>query len=342
MPKIVVTGGCGYIGSHTVIDLINNGYDVISIDNFIRSKTIVPDLIKKVTGKIITNHPVDLCDLTELRKVFKLIGPVDGVIHFAALKSVPESVAQPLLYYNNNLTSVTNILKILEEFNIPSFIFSSSCSVYGNTKELPVSETTALGIAESPYAATKQIGERIIEDFIKTKSDKNAILLRYFNPGGAHPSGLIGEIPQNSPSNLIPILMESIQGFRDNFTVHGGDYDTRDGSCIRDYIHIMDLANAHTKCVDYLTQHKNNLRLDIFNVGIGQGVSVFEAIHAAEKASGRKVPFQTGPRREGDVEAIYANYDKAAKKLKWTPRYNIDDIMTSAWAWERERKNLSF
>jgi UDP-glucose 4-epimerase len=342
MPKIVVTGGCGYIGSHTVIDLINNGYDVISIDNFIRSKTIVLDLIKKVTGKIITNHSIDLCDLTELRKVFNLIGPVDGIIHFAALKSVPESVAQPLLYYNNNLSSVVNILKILEEFNIPSLIFSSSCSVYGNTKELPVSESTALGTAESPYAATKQIGERIIEDFIKTKSDKNAILLRYFNPGGAHPSGLIGEIPQQSPTNLIPILMESIQGIRDNFTVHGNDYNTRDGSCIRDYIHIMDLANAHTKCVKYLIEYQNDQKLDVFNVGIGQGVSVFEAINAVEKASGKKVPYILGPRREGDIEAIYANYDKAAKKLNWNPKYNIEDIMSSAWAWEQERKKLSF
>ena len=342
MPKIVVTGGCGYIGSHTVIDLINNGYDVISIDNFIRSKPIVLDLIKKVTGKIITNHSVDLCDLTELRKVFNHIGPVDGIIHFAALKSVPESVAQPLLYYNNNLSSVVNILIMLEEFNIPSLIFSSSCSVYGNTKELPVSESTALGTAESPYAATKQIGERIIEDFIKTKSDKNAILLRYFNPGGAHPSGLIGEIPQQSPTNLIPILMESIQGIRDNFTVHGNDYNTRDGSCIRDYIHIMDLANAHTKCVEYLIEHQNDQKLDVFNVGIGQGVSVFEAINAAEKASGKKVPYILGPRREGDIEAIYANYDKAAKKLNWNPKYNIEDIMSSAWAWEQERKKLSF
>lgn len=342
MPKIVVTGGCGYIGSHTIIDLINNGYEVISIDNFIRSKIIVPDLIKKITGKIIANHPVDLCDFTELRNVFKLIGPVDGIIHFAALKSVPESVAQPLLYYNNNLTSVVNILRMLEEFKISSFIFSSSCSVYGNTRELPVSETTALGTAESPYAATKQIGERIIQDFIKINSDKNAVLLRYFNPGGAHNTGLIGEIPQQSPTNLIPILMESIQGLRDNFTVHGNDYNTRDGSCIRDYIHIMDLANAHTKCVDYLTQHKNDQPLDIFNVGIGQGVSVFEAINAVEKASGKKVPYHIGPRREGDVEAIYANYDKAAKKLNWYPKYNIDDIMLSAWTWEQERKKLSF
>jgi UDP-glucose 4-epimerase len=340
MAKVLVSGGCGYIGSHTAVDLLANGFEVISIDNYLRSAPSVLKHIENVSGKSLLNYNADLCNLQDLRKVFSEHSDAVGIIHFAALKSVPESVANPLLYYNNNLRGLNNVLELMNEFNIPNIIFSSSCSVYGNVTELPVSENTALGIAESPYAATKQVGERIIEDFIKSQKDKNAVLLRYFNPGGAHPSGMMGEMPQKGISNLIPILMEAVSGIRSDFSVHGDDYPTRDGTCIRDYIHIMDLADAHTRCLRFLLESKNESPCEIFNVGIGEGVTVLEAIIATEKASGLKVPYKIGPRRAGDVVAIYADFTKAAKLLGWYPKFNIDDIMTSAWKWEQYRKGL--
>jgi len=295
--------------------------------------------IEAILGKSVQNYEVDLCDMPALQLIFQEHVDAVGVIHFAALKSVPESLQQPLLYYNNNLQGLCNILQAMTNSGISSFIFSSSCSVYGNTTALPVIETTALGQAESPYAATKQMGERIIEDFIIANPDKKAILLRYFNPGGAHPSGLLGEMPQKGISNLIPILMEAVLGIRSELTVHGGDYDTRDGTCIRDYIHIMDLADAHTRALRYLLEGRNKQGSEVFNVGIGEGVSVLEAIKATEQASGRKVPYLIGPRRAGDVVAIYANYERAALLLGWRPRYNINDIMATAWTWELNRRN---
>jgi UDP-glucose 4-epimerase len=338
MAKIIVSGGCGYIGSHTIIDLVNNGFEVISIDNHVRSSAAVSACIEAILGKKVQNYEVDLCDESALQLVFQEHADAVGVIHFAALKSVPESVQQPLLYYHNNLQGLCNILQAIEKFSIDSFIFSSSCSVYGNTTALPVVETTPLGIAESPYAATKQMGERIIEDFIIANPNKKAILLRYFNPGGAHPSGLLGEMPQKGISNLIPILMEAILGIRPELTVHGGDYDTRDGTCIRDYIHIMDLADAHTRALRYLVEGRNEQGCEVFNVGIGEGVTVLEAIKAIEQASSKKVPYLIGPRRAGDVVAIYANYERAARLLGWQPRYNINDIMATAWTWELNRR----
>ncbi len=338
MAKVIVTGACGYIGSHTVTDLIANGYDVVSIDNYIRSSSEITQHIEAVIKKPFFNYVTDLCKIDKLREVFSAHNDIVGVIHFAALKSVPESVKEPLLYYKNNLQGLINLLSLIKEFNIPNIIFSSSCSVYGNTKELPVTEDSALGVAESPYAATKQMGERIIEDFTKANLGKNAILLRYFNPGGAHPTGLLGEIPQKGITNLIPILMETALGKRPEFLVHGGDYPTRDGTCIRDYIHIMDLADAHTKCLDYLINGKNKNACETFNVGIGEGVTVLEAIAATEKACGMKVKYKIGPRRAGDVVAIYADYNKAAKLLGWKPKYNINDIMNTAWLWEQNRK----
>lgn len=339
MAKILVTGGCGYIGSHTIVDLLSNGFEVISVDNFIRSTAKVLDDLENLLQKKIRNYSVDVCDLNALKSVFAENPDLKGIIHFAALKSVPESVQNPILYYQNNLNGLCNILQCMSEFGITCMIFSSSCSVYGNTTELPVSETTPVTKAESPYAATKQMGERIIEDYANANPDKKAVLLRYFNPGGAHPSGKLGEYPQKTISNLIPVLMEAVLGTRPEIHVHGGDYETRDGTCIRDYIHIMDLADAHTRCLRYLLENRNETNCELFNVGIGEGVTVLEAIHATERASGKKVPYLVGPRRKGDVMAIYANYELAAKKLGWKPKYNIDDIMKTAWDWELYRNS---
>jgi UDP-glucose 4-epimerase len=335
MPKVIVSGGCGYIGSHSAVDLLANGFDVISIDNFIRSQPKILKHIEDVSGKTYINYCTDLCDKKQLAEVFSAHADAVGVIHFAALKSVPESVKKPLDYYSNNIGGLCNLLEMMSEFKIPNIIFSSSCSVYGNVQSLPVSEGSLMGRAESPYAATKQMGERIIEDFIKSEKDKNAVLLRYFNPGGAHPSGLLGEMPQNNISNLIPILMNSVSGSNTDFYVHGNDYPTRDGTCIRDYIHIMDLADAHTRSLRFLLEAKNSNVCEVFNVGIGDGVTVMEAIKATELATGLKVPYKIGPRRDGDVVAIYADYTKAAHLLGWQPKYDINDIMRSAWKWEQ-------
>lgn len=337
MAKIIITGGCGYIGSHTIVDLIENGFEVISIDSNVRSSESILENIFAITGMRIKNYAVDLCDLEKLRKVFNEHSDAKGLIHFAALKSVPESVAKPIWYYQNNIGGLINTLQCVAEIGLPNFIFSSSCSVYGNSKELPVTESTPLGLAESPYATGKQMAERIIQDFIIANPNLSAVLLRYFNPGGAHISGKLGEIPQAGAYNLVPILMETMLGIRPELTVFGADYDTRDGTCIRDYIHIMDLADAHTKCLQYLLASKNEAACEIFNVGIGEGVTVLEAIKATEKAVGKPLPHVLGPRRAGDVVAIYANYNRAAARLGWKPQYNIDDIMASAWAWEQQK-----
>jgi len=341
MPKVIVSGGCGYIGSHSAVDLIANGFEVISIDSFIRSQPEILKHIQNVSGKSFINYDVDICDKSLLNKVFAAHSDAIGIIHFAALKSVPESVSDPLLYYQNNIGGLCNLLECMAEHKIPNIIFSSSCSVYGNVKSLPVSEETIMGKAESPYAATKQMGERIIEDFIRSEKGKNAILLRYFNPGGAHRSGLLGEMPQKNISNLIPILMNAVTNSTVDFFVHGDDYPTRDGTCIRDYIHIMDLADAHTRSLRYLFEGKNKQSCEVFNVGIGEGVTVMEAIKATELATGLKVPYKIGPRRDGDVVAIYADYSKASALLGWQPRYSINDIMSSAWKWEQYRNKLN-
>lgn len=337
MKKVIVTGGCGYIGSHTVVDLIANGFDPISIDNLSNSDTRPLLGIQKITGRKITNHKVDLCDLKKTRKVFEQYGEIAGIIHFAALKSVEESVFQPLRYFHNNNESLLNVLACAQEFGVANLIFSSSCSVYGNSDHLPVTEETPFKEAECPYARTKQMGEKMIEDFTKVTPSVKAILLRYFNPAGAHESALIGESPRTKASNLVPVITETAIGKRASMTVFGNDYDTRDGSCVRDYIHVMDLANAHTKCLQFLLDGKNSSPCEIFNTGIGEGVTVLEAILAFEKVTGQKLNYQIGPRRAGDVVSIYSTIDKASKLLGWQPTRNIDEIMRSAWAWERAR-----
>ncbi len=337
MKKVLVTGGCGYIGSHTTVDLINNGFDAISIDNLSNSDESALEGIRQITGKAVRNYEVDLCDLTKTREVFEKNPDIAGIIHFAALKSVGESVFQPLRYFHNNLESLINILTCAKEFDVPNFIFSSSCSVYGNTAELPVTEDTPFQEAECPYARTKQMGEKIIEDFTKVTPEVKAVLLRYFNPAGAHESALIGESPRNVANNLVPVITETAIGKRESMTVFGNDYDTRDGSCIRDYIHVMDLANAHTKCLEYLMKNEDTKACEIFNVGIGEGVTVLEAVNAFEKVTRQKLNYKIGPRRAGDVVAIYANKSKSESVLGWNPTRGIEEIMKTAWAWEQAR-----
>lgn len=337
MKKVLVTGGCGFIGSHTMVDLIDNGFDVISIDNLSNADESALAGIKQITGKSVQNYAIDLCDLEATRKVFQEHSDLVGIIHFAALKSVGESVFQPLRYFDNNLNSLLNVLKCAKEFDVENIIFSSSCSVYGNTEVLPVTEDTPFQEAECPYARTKQMGEQMLRDFVVPNKNMKTIALRYFNPAGAHETAIIGESSRNPPTNLIPVITETAIGKRESMTVFGHDYDTRDGSCVRDYIHVMDLANAHTKCLEFLIKGKNADNFEVFNVGIGDGVTVLEAINAFEKVSGKKLNYTVGDRRPGDVVAIYANPEKSESTLEWKPKRGIEEIMKSAWDWEVAR-----
>lgn len=334
MKKILVTGGCGYIGIHTIVDLIQNGFEVISIDNFSRSTPAILQSAEKLTGRPIRNYPVDLCDAAETEAVFRDNPDIAGIIHFAAYKAVGESVENPLLYYENNLTSLVNILKCARDFNVPHFVFSSSCTVYGNPDQIPVTEATPQKPAESPYGATKQMGEVMVTDAAKS-CGMQAILLRYFNPVGAHPSILLGEVPVGRPANLVPAITQTAIGKLPAMQVYGDDYDTRDGSCVRDYIHVSDIAHAHTLALHFLIDGKNKSQTEIFNLGTGDGYTVLEVIAAFEKVSGQKLNYQLGPRRSGDVVAIYANNNKARQELGWIPKYNLEDMMDTAWKWEQ-------
>ena len=337
MSKILVTGGCGYIGSHTIVDLIENGYDVISVDNNSRSNDNVLKGIEQITGKKVKNYKVDLCNFDDTFAIFQENEDITGIIHFAAYKSVGESVNKPLIYFENNLTSLINLLKCVQEFQTPNFVFSSSCSVYGNPDIIPVTEKTIPKPAESPYGYTKQMGEQIVNEFAKS-SGTQCILLRYFNPTGAHPSIAIGEMTMGKPENLIPAITQTAIGRIPKLLVHGTDYPTRDGSCIRDYIHVCDLANAHTLSLKYLEEAQNEGSSEVFNLGSGNGVSVLEAIHAFEKVSGIKLKYELGPRRPGDVIAVYANNDLAKELLGWNPKFSLDEMMATAWKWELRLK----
>lgn len=335
--KVLVTGACGYIGSHTVVDLIENGFDVISVDAHLNSDPAVLDQVEKISGKKIPHYSINLTDRENTRQIFEDHPDIVGIIHFAALKLVGESVEKPLEYFDNNLNSLLNVLLMAREYQVKHFIFSSSCAVYGNASELPVTEATPLQEAESPYARTKQMGEQIIRDLAVAVKELDFILLRYFNPAGAHTSNLLGESPVQPAANLVPVITETAIGKRKSMTVFGDDYPTRDGSCIRDYIHVMDLANAHTRALQYLQSGKNKDQVEVFNLGIGEGATVLEAINAFEKVTGQKLNYEIGPRRAGDVVAIYSNYEAAKNKLGWSPKMGIEEIMETAWNWEKDR-----
>lgn len=334
--KILITGGSGYIGSHTIIEIFKNtSWDVISIDNYSNSSASTYQRIENITGKRPTYFNVDLKDIEATEKVFSENTGIDGIIHFAAFKAVGESVEEPMKYYDNNLNSLSNILKCQQKFNVPNLIFSSSCSVYGNIEELPVTENSMLSKAESPYAYTKQIGEVMLQDFIKATQDFKAIALRYFNPVGGHLSGLNGELSLTKPNNLVPFITQTAIGRLEKLTVFGGDYPTRDGTCVRDYIHVSDIANAHLVALNKLFKDKSFPAYDVINLGTGNGVTVLEAIKSFEKVSGIKLNYQIGNRREGDVESIYANNEKAKNVLGWEAKISLDDMILSAWQWEK-------
>lgn len=333
MLKILVTGGCGYIGAHTIVDLVNNGFDVISVDDLSKGSLRMMTGIEDILGKRIKNYKVDLTNREETLAIFQEQPDIAGIIHFAAFKSVGESVSEPLKYYRNNIDSLLNILECASQFDIANIVFSSSCSVYGNPDSLPVDENAALKYAESPYARTKQMGEDICKDIAKAQPI-NIALLRYFNPVGAHPSGKIGEL-QEKPENLVPVITQTAIGKRAQMSVFGNDYNTRDGSCIRDYVHVMDIANAHTKALQKLINSDQTTGCITYNLGTGNGVSVLEMIDSFEKVSGKKLNYKIEDRRAGDVVAVYADNKKATKDLGWIPAYSLDEMMKTAWAWEQ-------
>jgi UDP-glucose 4-epimerase len=333
--KIVVTGGTGYIGSHTAVELISKGYEVILIDNLYNSEAAVADNIGKITGIRPTLEVFDLCDRKALEKFFKATGNIAAIIHFAAYKAVGESVNKPLEYYRNNLVSLMNILEEMIKFSVPSLVFSSSCTVYGQPEKLPVTENAPMQPAISPYGNTKQIGEEIIKDTTSANKNIKAISLRYFNPIGAHPSAIIGELPRGIPENLVPYITQTAYGLRDELRVFGNDYDTTDGSCIRDYLHVVDLAKAHVISVKRLIENKNKSNYEVFNLGTGKGVSVLEAIKSFERVSGLKLRYRITGRRAGDIEKIWADPSFANKELGWKAKSSLDDAMRSAWEWEK-------
>ncbi|MBO7630517.1 MAG: UDP-glucose 4-epimerase GalE [Bacteroidales bacterium] len=334
--KILVTGGCGYLGSHTIIALIQSGkYEVVSVDSCVRSTPETMNRVEVITGVKVKNYQVDICDKEAFFKVFEENPDMVGIIHFAAFKAVGESMEQPLMYYRNNLGTMMNVLEACEKFSVKQLLFSSSSAVYGDIKNLPVSEQTPLGVAACPYAHTKQICEGMIQSELVANKNLNALILRYFNPVGAHPTGLNGELSPGKPNNLIPVIMHVASGILPQMTVFGTDYDTRDGSCIRDYLHVCDIADAHVKAMSYLLDGKNSERFEIFNLGSGNGLSVLEMLSAAEKVIGKKLNYVLGNRRPGDIPAIYSDCTRANEILGWRCQYDVADMMESAWKWEQ-------
>lgn len=337
---ILVTGGTGYIGSHTTVELINAGYRVVSMDNLSNSNVQVLDGIEAITGQRPTFYEADCNDEAAVERIFSENPGIVGVIHFAASKAVGESVQQPLKYYRNNLLSLIVMLEAMERHGTKGIVFSSSCTVYGQPEVLPVTEDAPVQVALSPYGNTKQINEEILRDAIYAGASYKAILLRYFNPIGAHPSALIGELPLGVPQNLIPFLTQTAAGIRSELSVFGDDYNTPDGSCIRDYINVVDLARAHVIAVErMIDEEKGSDRLETFNVGTGRGVSVLELINTFEEVTGVKVPHKIAPRREGDIEQVWANPKKANEVLGWQARETLGDTLKSAWAWQERLAN---
>jgi UDP-glucose 4-epimerase len=334
--KILVTGGTGFIGSHTTVELQNAGYEVIIIDNLSNSNIDVLDGIEHITGVRPTFVEGDCCDMATMRQLFVNNPGIEGVIDFAASKAVGESIFKPILYYRNNLNILLNLLDLMPEFNVKGIVFSSSCTVYGEPDVNPITEDAPIKKATSPYGATKQISEDIISDVVRSGSPIKAILLRYFNPIGAHPSGEIGELPNGTPQNLIPYLTQTAIGIRKELSIFGDDYDTPDGSCIRDFINVVDLAKAHVKALDRMIENKSDNKLEIFNIGTGKGLSVIELLNAFEKATGVKVPHKIVGRREGDIVKIWADPKRANYILGWKAETSIEDTMRSAWNWQKK------
>ena len=339
MKTILITGGAGYIGTHTVVELLKNPeYDVIIVDNFSNSNPLIVNRLYEITGRPIKIYHRDCREqMDDILSEHK----VDSIIHFAAFKSVGESVENPIQYYDNNINSLLNMLDTAKYFGIKNFVFSSSCSLYGNLKELPATEESPLSEPESPYAYTKLVGERILQDFSKVNPDIKIIALRYFNPVGAHESGLIGESPINKPNNILPVICNSAET-GEEMLVFGDDYDTRDGSCIRDYVHVSDIANAHVLSVDHLFSDKSK-SYDVFNLGLGsgnrfekEGLTVLEIIKSFEEVNGVKVNYKISGRREGDIEKIYSNSTKA-REIRWRPRIEVNEMVSSAWKWHKNR-----
>lgn len=337
--KILVTGAAGYIGAHTVVELHNAGYEPILIDNFSKSDDTLLKGLKTILGKEPQFYQGDCNDKQFLRSVFKTAGPFSCVLHFAAYKSVGESVERPLMYYENNVGSLVKLLEVMKEFNSTNLIFSSSCTVYGQPDSIPVKEDAPFKRAESPYGSTKQMCERILEDVYNLGF--KIISLRYFNPIGAHPSALLGELPVGAPNNLVPYITQTAAGVREKLTVFGNDYNTPDGSCIRDFIHVVDLGTAHVKAMEYLFKRTEPRFLDVFNLGTGVGVSVLELVKEFINVTGVRLNYTIGPRRSGDVEKVYGDPAKANEKLGWKAKYSITDSLLHAWQWEKKIRNLN-
>jgi UDP-glucose 4-epimerase len=333
--KVLVTGGIGYIGSHTTVELINSGYDVLIIDDLSNSNIQVLDGIEKISGVRPIFEQFNLCDADKVNKFFEKHVNIEAIIHFAASKAVGESVDKPMKYYKNNLLSLANLLEAMEANKVNNIVFSSSCTVYGQPDELPVTENAPIKKAMSPYGNTKQICEEILQDAIVPNKNLRTIALRYFNPIGAHPSALIGELPIGVPANLVPFITQTAIGLRKELSVYGNDYDTPDGSCIRDYINVVDLAKAHVIAINRLIQGKNKEPFEIFNIGTGNGSSVFEAIHAFEEATGVKVNYKVVSRRVGDIEKVWAETTLANNELGWKAEKTLTETLASAWKWEQ-------
>lgn len=332
---ILVTGGTGFIGSHTTVELQQAGYEVVIVDNLSNSKIEVLDGIEKITGIRPLFENVDLKDYEATEKVFQKYPKIEGIIHFAASKAVGESVEKPLMYYRNNVISLVNLLELMPKYNVKGIIFSSSCTVYGQptAENLPVSESAPIQKALSPYGNTKQINEEIIQDYIHSGANVKSIILRYFNPIGAHPSALIGELPNGTPNNLIPFVTQTAIGVRKEITIFGNDYSTPDGTCIRDYIYVVDLAKAHVKAMERVLE-KETEPLEYFNVGTGKGESTLEIVQGFEKATGVKLNWKFGPRREGDIEKVWGDVRKANEVLGWKADTPLEDVLASAWKWQ--------
>jgi UDP-glucose 4-epimerase len=337
--KVLITGGAGYIGAHCALEVFNAGYIPIIIDNFSRSDRVLLDGLGKITNREFKVYEGNCLDLHTLENIFSAEKGFDCVMHFAAYKAVGESVEKPLDYFQNNVGSLMSVLQAMRAAKCEKLIFSSSCTVYGQPDTIPVNENTPFKRAESPYGATKQMCERIIEDVART--GLQVVSLRYFNPIGAHPSGLLGELPVGAPNNLVPYITQTAAGVRDMLTINGNDYNTPDGTCVRDFIHVVDLADAHVRAMEYLNAKSGSTPMyEAFNLGTGVGVSVMQLVNSFMKVTGVKVPFRIGPRRPGDVESVYADPSRANQVLKWKTRYSIEDSLLHAWQWEKTIRNL--